>query len=59
MCESKQIIKKELIVMTNIKEKKEDLLWELESLISMRGFHITVKDLVTFADKCKPKEEVA
>tara|TARA_R100001594_G_scaffold121595_2_gene157531 strand:- start:12970 stop:13116 length:147 start_codon:yes stop_codon:yes gene_type:complete len=42
-----------------IKEKKEDLLWELESLISMRGFHITVNDLVTFTNKCKPKKEVA
>lgn len=41
-----------------IKEKKEDLLWELESLISMRGFHITVNDLVTFTNKCKPKKEI-
>ena len=41
------------------KEKREDLLWELESIISMRGFHVTVKNLVTFTNKCKPKEEVA
>ena len=43
----------------NVKEKREDLLWELESLISMRGFHVAVKNLVTFTNKCKPKEEVA
>tara|TARA_R100000700_G_C3168393_1_gene143313 strand:- start:1742 stop:1879 length:138 start_codon:yes stop_codon:yes gene_type:complete len=44
--------------MENIKDKREDLLWELEAIISMRGFHITVKDLVTFTNKCKPKKDV-
>ena len=46
-------------LMENKKQKREDLLWELESLISMRGFHVTVKNLVAFTNKCNPKEEVA
>ena len=46
-------------LMENKKQKRADLLWELESLISMRGFHVTVKNLVAFTNKCNPKEEVA
>ena len=36
----------------------ENLTWEIEAVIQMRGFRVDIKSLKKLVNKCKPKEEV-